>query len=189
MKKNIGSVLALYPTPAVVVGVMTDDNKPTWLLVAHAGIIGHDRIMLSMFNKHHTNQWVKATGKVSVNIIDEAMLAQADFVGITTGAKTDKSDVFKWHTGEGGAPIIDDSPLTMECEVADNYTTDTFDNFICKILNTYIDETMLTENGKVDYTKLKPVLFEMPTYSYLRTGDVICKCTTAGKEWRENHSK
>ena len=29
MKKNIGNVLALYPTPAVVVG--TEVNAPTWV--------------------------------------------------------------------------------------------------------------------------------------------------------------
>lgn len=29
---------------------------------------------------------------------------------------------------------------------------------------------------KLDYRSLKPVLFEMPTYEYLRTGDVIGKC-------------
>ena len=29
---------------------------------------------------------------------------------------------------------------------------------------------------KPDYRSLKPVLFEMPTYEYLRTGDVIGKC-------------
>lgn len=44
MKKNVGSVLALYPTPAVVVGTMIE-NKPAWLLAGHVGIIGHDRIM------------------------------------------------------------------------------------------------------------------------------------------------
>ena len=35
---------------------------------------------------------------------------------------------------------------------------------------------VLNEAGKIDYRTLKPVLFEMPTYEYLRTGDVIGKC-------------
>lgn len=48
----------------------------------------------------------------------------------------------------------------MECEAVENYETETFDNFICKIANTYIEEDMLNEEGKVDYNKLKPVLFE-----------------------------
>ena len=47
MKKNIGSVLALYPTPLVVVGTMVA-GKPNWTLVGHLGIIGHDRVMVSM---------------------------------------------------------------------------------------------------------------------------------------------
>lgn len=34
MKKNVGSQLALYPTPAVIIGAMNGDN-PTWTLVAH----------------------------------------------------------------------------------------------------------------------------------------------------------
>lgn len=186
MKKNIGSVLALYPTPAVVVGTMIEE-KPTWLLVAHIGIIGHDRIMVSMFKGHHTNQGVKASGRLSVNVVDEPLLPQADYVGITSGAKTDKSKVFEWHTGEGLTPVIDASPLVMECEVVDNYETETFDNFICKITDTIVDEDCLTENGKVDYNKLKPVLFEMPTYSYLRTGEMICKCTEPGKQYRKEH--
>lgn len=188
MKKNIGSVLALYPTPAVVIGTMIDD-KPTWLLAGHVGIIGHDRIMVSLFKAHHTNQGIKLTGHLSVNIVDEALLPCADYVGITSGAKVDKSKVFAWHPGEAGTPIIEDSPLIMECEAVENYETETFDNFICKISNTYIEEDMLNEDGKVDYNKLKPVLFEMPTYSYLRTGEMIGKCTTFGKKFREEKTK
>ena len=47
MKKNIGNSLALYPTPLVVVGTMVG-GKPNWVLVGHIGIIGHDRVMVSL---------------------------------------------------------------------------------------------------------------------------------------------
>ena len=184
MKKNIGNVLALYPTPAVVVGTEVN-GKVNWLLVAHVGIIGHDQIMLSLFKKHYTNEGVKQTGKVSVNMVNEAMLVRADYVGCVGGAKADKSDVFIYHKGEAGTPVIDESPLVMECEVVDNYETDTFDNFICKIMNTYVDEDCLNEKGKPDYDKLKPVLFEMPNYTYLRTGETIGKCTSFGKAYNK----
>ncbi len=185
MKKYLGSKLALYPTPAVVVGTMVD-GKVNWVLVGHLGIIGHDRILISLAKPHYTNQGVKATGRLSVNIIDEALLERADYVGCVSGAKTDKSEVFDFHTSELGTPMIDDSPLVMDCEVTDNYQTDTFDNFICRIAATYAEENILNEEGKVDYTKLKPVLFEMPTYSYLRTGELVAKCTTLGKKYKKN---
>ena len=186
MKKNIGQVLALYPTPVVVVGTEVD-GKVNWLLVAHVGIIGHDRIMLSMHKAHYTNQGVKSEEKVSVNMVDEAMLGRADCVGCVSGAKADKSGVFDWHPGEAGTPVIDESPLVMECEVVDNYETETFDNFICKITATYADENILNSKGKPDYNKLKPVLFEMPNYTYLRTGEEIAKCTTLGKEYKQEN--
>ena len=64
----------------------------------------------------------------------------------------------------------------------DIYETKGFDNFILKIENTYAEEEVLNENNKIDYAKLKPVLFEMPTYEYLRTGEIIGKCMTFGKE-------
>ena len=47
MKKSIDTKLALYPTPVTVIGAMNGD-KPTWTLVAHIGIIGHDRILVSL---------------------------------------------------------------------------------------------------------------------------------------------
>lgn len=40
----------------------------------------------------------------------------------------------------------------------------------------------LDRDGKLDYRKLKPVLFEMPTYEYLRTGEIIGQCMHMRKE-------
>lgn len=70
----------------------------------------------------------------------------------------------------------------MECEVVDIYETEGFDNFICAIVNTYAAPEVLDNNGKLDYTKLKPVLFEFPTYSYLATGEIIGKCLNLDKQ-------
>lgn len=181
MKKNIGSVLGLYPTPTVVVGAVVD-GKVNWVLVAHVGIIGHDRIMISMAKAHYTNKGIKENKVLTVNIVDESMLKKADYVGCVSGSKVDKSEVFSYIMGESGAPVIEESPLVMECSVVDVYETDTFESFILKIDQTYAEEKVLDENGKIDYSKLKPVLFEMPTYSYLKTGDVIAKCMKLSKE-------
>ena len=78
--------------------------------------------------------------------------------------------------------VIDVSPLTMECNVVDIYETEGFDNFICSVANTYAAPDVLDSSGKLDYTRLKPVLFEFPTYSYLATGEVIGKCLNLDKQ-------
>lgn len=94
-----------------------------------------------------------------------------------SGAKHDKSDVFAYTNSQTtGAPMIKDSPLVMDCTVDDIYDSEGFDNFILKIENTFAEESILNENGKVDYTKLAPVLFDMPNYEYLSIGGVIGPC-------------
>ncbi len=175
MKKNVGALLALYPMPATIIGAMNGE-KPTWTLVAHAGIIGHDRVLVSLAAPHFINGCIKKTKKLSINLVDEAMLPEADFVGSVSGAKADKSAAFEYDLGDAGAPVIRRSPLTMECSVVDVYNTPNFESFICAIENTYVAEEHLSEKGKIDYETLKPVLFEFPTYQYLRTGGVIGKC-------------
>ncbi len=180
MKENIGSLLALYPTPVTVIGAMNGE-KPTWTLVAHIGIIGHDRVLVSLAAPHFINGCIKETKKLSVNLVDEAMLPEADYVGSVSGAKTDKSAVFEYDLGEMGTPIICKSPLTMECSVVDVYNTPNFVSFVCTVDNTYVDEKHLNEKGKINYDTLKPVLFEFPTYQYLKTGEVIGKCLSFKK--------
>ena len=179
-KKNLGNLVALYPKPMTVVGAEVE-GKVNWLVVGHTGIIGHDRILVSMSKNHYTNQGIKDSKKLSINLVGREMLPKADYVGSVSGAAVDKSEVFAYHIGENGTPVIDASPLTMECEVVDIYDTDGFDNFICAVVNTYAAPDVLDGNGRLDYTKLKPVLFEFPTYSYLATGEVIGKCLNLDK--------
>ena len=57
MKKNIGKSLALYPTPLDLVGSKVN-GKSNYVLEGHVGIIGHDRIMVSLAKPHYTNQGI-----------------------------------------------------------------------------------------------------------------------------------
>ena len=180
-KKNLGSLLALYPKPMTVVGTKVE-GKVNWLVVGHTGIIGHDRILVSMSKQHYSNQGIKKLKKFSINLVSREMLPKADYVGSVSGEMVDKSDVFAYHIGENGTPVIDVAPLTMECNVVDIYETEGFDNFICTVVNTYASPDVLRSDGKLDYTRLKPVLFEFPTYSYHATGEVIGKCLNLDEE-------
>lgn len=136
MKKNIGVQLALYPAPVIVVGAIVND-KPTWTLVAHAGTMAHSHLMVSLVHAHYINQEIIESKKLSVNIVDEAWLKEADRMGVISGNKEDKSESFAYTIGENGALLIDDAKVSIECEVDGNYELENFDNFVCKIVATY----------------------------------------------------
>lgn len=184
MKRDLGSVLGLYPTPLVVVGTMVE-GKPNWILVGHAGVIGHDHILISLAKQHYTNQGIWKTKALSINVVDDAILKKVDYMGCVSGNKVDKSQTFEFAVGVNGAPLMNEAKLTMECTVDDVYDTKDFDNFIVKIDHTYAEEEILNKEGKLDYTKFKPILFEMPGYTYLKTGQTIAKCTTLCREKEE----
>lgn len=174
-KKNIGATLALYPAPVIVVGAMVND-KPTWTLVAHAGTVAHSHLMISLVQAHYINKGIRESKMLSVNVVDESWLKEADRMGTVSGNKADKSDAFAYTIGENGAPLIDDAKISIECEMDGNYELEHFDNFICKILATYADESVLNEKGKINYHVFKPVLFEFPTYEYFATGEKVGDC-------------
>lgn len=174
-KVNLGKIMALYPKPITVVGV-TVDGKVNWRLVGHTGIIGHNKILVSMKQSNYTNRGIFTDKKLSINLVSRQMLPKADYVGSVKGSVVDKSQVFDYSFGENGSPIINESPLSIECNVVDVYESEDFDNFICEIANTYAASDVLNEEGNLDYSKLKPVLYTFPTYEYLATGEVIGDC-------------
>ena len=181
MKKNIGAQLALYPCPVIVVGAMVG-GKPTWTLVAHAGTVAHSHLMVSLVHAHYINQGILENKKLSVNVVDESWLKEADRMGVISGNKEDKSGTFAYTMGENGAPLIDAAKISVECEMDGNYELENFDNFFCKILATYADESVLNEQGKIDYHVFKPVLFEFPTYEYFKVGEKVGDCARMNQD-------
>lgn len=184
MKTNIGAKPSLYPMPVIVVGAMNGD-EPTWTLAAHTGIPSHSKLMVSLAGPHFINGCIKDTGLLSVNVVDESWLDRADWCGSVSGAKTSKANEFAWTAGDEGTPLIDDAKLSMECRVEDIYEVDNFDNFICSVLGTYADDSIVNEAGKVDFSAFAPVLFEMPGYTYLRTGGKVADCLSYAKVRRQ----
>lgn len=92
---------------------------------------------------------------LSVNVVDESWLKDAD---------------------RNGTPMINDAKISIECKMDGNYELENFDNFICKILATYVDESILNGQGKIDFHVFKPVLFEFPTYEYFKVGAKVGNC-------------
>ena len=63
------------------------------------------------------------------------------------------------------------------------------DHVMVSLAAAHYTNRVLNEAGKLDYRALKPVLFEMPTYEYLRTGDVLGKCMTFGQGKADRDTK
>ena len=182
MKQDLGAKNALYPMPVVVVGSVVD-GRENFNTIAHVGIIDHGVLSVSMGKIHYSNQGIKANRALSINLPSADLLEKVDYVGMVSGKKRDKSSVFKTFYGTlEDAPMLEEAPICMECEVIDIYDRPEFDVFIVKIVHTYCEEAALTE-GKIDYAKAQPFFYDMPGFGYWNLGSHIMKAYTAGKNY------
>jgi flavin reductase (DIM6/NTAB) family NADH-FMN oxidoreductase RutF len=183
--KNVGSIVGLYPTPDTVVGTV-QNGKVNWMNVAHVGVWGIDCMMLSIGKPHYTAKALRVGANLSVNLVDEAMLVKADYVGIVSGEAVDKSDVFPIFHGQlPDAPLIENAPVAMECVIQEIHETKTHLNCIVRPVSTYVREDVLAENGRIDFEKIHPILFEMQQTRYLRSGDAVGRCWNIGKSLKK----
>ncbi len=132
-----------------------------FLVIAHVGVVDHGHLLVSIDKSHaYTDAIIKKNKELSVSLVNKEMLVAADYCGIAKGAETDKSKVFTHHFGElANAPIIDEAPVSMGCEVIDSIEVGDFTNYVLKPVHTYVQEECLNERGKINYEKASPVLF------------------------------
>jgi len=187
VKKTLGGINVLYPTPTTIVGAIVE-GKPNFITIAHIGIVNHAKpfmISLSMGKPHYTNAGIKENKAFSVNIPSEDSVIATDYVGLVSGKKTDKSDVFDIFYGRlETAPMIRECPLNMECKLFDVYDTPTHDLFIGEIVETYAEESVL-KDGKVNLGSVKPLLFDMSSVRYWSIGQTVAKCWNVGKKMKQ----
>ena len=78
------------------------------------------------------------------------------------------------------APVIDEFPVAMECELAEVVETETMYCIVGKIVNVAAEESVLSENGKVDPMKLNALIFDQFQNGYYVTGEQVGRAWNAG---------
>lgn len=70
--------------------------------------------------------------------------------------------------------------MVMECELADVVANDSFYCIVGRIVNTAAEESVLSENGKVDPAKLQALIFDQFQHGYYVSGEQVGKAWNAG---------
>jgi flavin reductase (DIM6/NTAB) family NADH-FMN oxidoreductase RutF len=68
----------------------------------------------------------------------------------------------------------------MECRLVRTLDFPPYDLFVGEVVQTHGDEDVLTD-GRVDFAKVKPMLFDMPSSHYWRLGAPFSKCWDVGR--------
>lgn len=184
---SIGPVNALYPMPTTLVGV-TVNGKPNFLTVAHVGILNHatpQYLSIGLGKVKFSNSGIKENRSFSICLPSEELMVKTDYCGIMTGKNTDKAALFEIFYGElETAPMIRQCPINMELRLYDVLDFPTHDIFIGELIQTYADDGVMTD-GRIDISKLRPLLFDMASRQYWSLGPSIGNCWNAGKSLKK----
>ncbi|RJP85615.1 MAG: flavin reductase family protein [Desulfobacteraceae bacterium] len=185
--KSLGPINALYPMPTTLVGT-TVNGKPNFLAVAHVGILNHGTpqyLSIGLHKSHYSNAGIFENKSFSICLPSEDLIVEADYCGIMTGKKTDKAALFDIFYGQTKtAPMIRQCPVNMELNLYDVLDFSTHDIFIGELIETYADDSVLTDGG-IDIAKLRPLLFDMAGKKYWSLGQAVGSCWNAGKSLKK----
>lgn len=142
-----------------------------------------NQITMHMSN-HQTTENFEKTGGFTLAFITEETVAESDYFGTTSEKKVPgkvKHVGFTWHNAcKVNAPVIDQYPLTLECKVA-SWKDGVL---VADIIGSDIDKRIQDNDGKIDYDKLKPVVFDEGTHEYRTVGTAVGKVYGASMKFR-----
>ena len=183
MKKNLGVAGELFPQSVFIVASYDEAGTPNAMNVAWGGECTRHEVCINI-GDHKTTENILARGAFSVAPADAAHVIEADYFGMATGRKVNKAEVSGLTFVKSefvDAPVIEEFPLTMECKVKEVQDWGGEKRFIGEIVNTRVDEAILDDEGRVDFAKMRPIIYDSTRRIYRVVGDVVGGAWDAGK--------
>ncbi|MDI9590842.1 MAG: flavin reductase family protein [Acidobacteriota bacterium] len=184
MRKELEVQPAVFPMPVLIVAAYDEAGTVQAMNAVWGTICGMDRIALCIDEGHATTKAIRQTGAFTASIADVAHMDVADYYGIATGNKLPdkfaKSGYHAVRSGNVNAPIIEEFPLAMECELAEVVQTENMHAVVGCIVGVSVDEKVLGADGKVDPVKLDALTFDQFGHGYYATGEKVGLAWNAG---------
>lgn len=130
MRKELKSKAVVYPMPVLMIATYDENGKVDVMNAAWGMICEPDKIFLSLSESHKTVKNLKITKAFTVSLADAEHVKEADFFGIASGNtmedKFERSGLTASKSEKVNAPVIEEFPVTMECELAETVETDMY---------------------------------------------------------------
>lgn len=166
----------LYPLPAVMVSVADKAGNTNIITVAWTGTICSDPAMLyiSVRPERHSYAMLKETGEFVVNLTTRKLVKAADYCGVRSGRDVDKWKEMHLTAGKAqkvGAPIIEESPVNIECKVVEVKELGSHHMFLAQVVAVDVDPAYMNEKGKFELNHTDLVAYSHG--EYLETGKAL----------------
>lgn len=159
----------IYPLPAVMVSCGAVPEEYNILTVSWTGTICSDPAMcyISVRPERHSYDIIRRNGCFVINLTTKSLARATDYCGVRSGRDVDKWKEMKLTPGAAHfvkAPTIEESPVSIECEVVEIKPLGSHDMFIARVVNVQVDDRYILEDGKLDMAAMDLIAYTHGEY-------------------------
>lgn len=179
----------LYPIPAVMVSVTDGAGQDDIITVAWTGTIctNPPMVYISVRPSRFSHHMLMETGEFVINLTTEKLTRATDYCGVRSGRDVDKfkeTGLTREKAEFVKAPMIRESPVSIECRVTEVKKLGSHDMFLAEVLAVHADEEYMDENNRFDLNRARPLVYSHG--EYLGTGKKLGTFGYSVKKRRKN---
>lgn len=191
-KKELKLHALVAPTETVIVSAYDETGKADACTLAFYMVSSHIppcvTIAINATQKRKTLKDLLGTKAFVLGFPNAAQVKEADYHGVESGYQADKIKNAGFTVSEGKvihAPIINELPLSLECEVVHTVTIGSHMQVTGEIKRILADEAILNDQGRVVLEKLRPIIYDEEQVRYLSVGEKIADAFRTGMAFRK----
>lgn len=170
MKQDWKPGTLIYPLPAAMISCGSTPEEYNIITLSWLGTICTNPPMcyISVRPERHSYEIIKRDMEFVINITTEDLAFATDWCGVRSGKDFSKFDEMKLTPGKASivqVPIIEESPLNIECRVREILSLGSHDMFIADVVNVKADEKYFDpQTGKFSLESAKPIAYSHGQY-------------------------
>jgi flavin reductase (DIM6/NTAB) family NADH-FMN oxidoreductase RutF len=186
-KAPVNKCGGFLPQTVFIVGTSNPDGKPNLSVTTSVSYAygPPESLVVSLFGHSRTRENINRTGAFTANICTVSMGRLADYMGSVSGTYQKKDAVpFEYEKAQRiNAPVLKESPYTMECRVTHAHRVGETVILVSEIVSHLVDvrlgrpyddsdEAWFNWLNESDIRKMDPLLY---TWKYYKLGDKLGK--------------
>lgn len=186
MKRNIKTTEAIFPMPVLMIATYNDDGSVDVMNAAWGTMFERDEVILNLTESHKTVKNIRKRKAFTVSIANAKNVIAADYLGMVSGNNTPNkfanSGLTSVKSEHVDAPVINEFPICMECELKEDESNW---GIVGKVVNTLADETVMNGDN-VDISLLEAIAFDPYTHGYYKVTDRVGNAFKDGLKLKNN---
>lgn len=159
----------LYSLPVVMVSLADTNGKYNIITIGWTGTVctNPPMVSISVRPERYSYPILKKTGEFVINLTTKDLVYATDYCGVKSGRDVDKfkeMHLTPIAASQVRAPLIAESPVSIECRVNRVIPLGSHDMFLADVVAVHADEKYMDERHKFHLEKAEPIVYSHGSY-------------------------